>query len=386
MVVVSSFPPALVIGGGYNGLGVMRTLGQAGIDVYCLTETASDFAHYSKYCHAYHIQAHVETQREPLQKALHQIARRVGERVYVHPTGDMAVLHLAQFSLDPQQFATSVPNAVAAETVIQKKKFYQSLIQHGVAHPLTLFVDAEHDEFDRDLPLPVFIKPSNSQLFWRHFARKGFIALTQSDLEKALHQVKHVGLEVMIQRIVRGPSANHVFITGYISKDGCCKRVMARQSLRQPTFFSVSSAIESIPMTAPIRRLRDVIIEYLSAIRYRGCFSAEFMQDIVTGEYLLLEVNARTGWFNRHEAVCGINLAFSAYRDAIGQPIEECNTYPSHISGIAFGRDLQTILTMARRRTVNYRDVLRSYLQPKVWLTYARDDPYPFLTRLLRRH
>ena len=138
---MASSPPALVIGGGHNGLGVIRTLGRQGIPVYCLVENAADFAVYSKYCQAAFVVSGVETLLDPLRTALPWVALQIGSRLYVHPTSDMAVLHLTQLPLNPRHYLTALPSPEAAETVIQKQKFYRSLIDQKVPHPITVFSD-----------------------------------------------------------------------------------------------------------------------------------------------------------------------------------------------------------------------------------------------------
>jgi predicted ATP-grasp superfamily ATP-dependent carboligase len=380
--------PAVVIGGEYNALGVIRNLGRIGIPVYCFTSTPDDFAIYSRYCHGYDSAPNIEQDLSVLRDHLSRMAAQSSEVVYVHPTSDLSVLALAQLIDELPDCVAAIPCLSAAEILIKKKLFYKSLQDAGIPHPLTLFSEDENIEaISPKLPFPVFIKPSISQIFFQQFGVKGFIANDKTELQNHLNRAARYEIEVIVQEIVLGPDTSHYPIIGYIDQQSRPCLVMALQKLRQPTFFSVASAMKSIPRQC-IEPLIQWTIPYLQTLGYQGLFGAEWKQDAKDGVSKLLEINARSCWFNTLQAVCGANHIVMAYRDALGDPITPIQTYEVGVHSKAFFMDIKAITAKLVRGRLAYRQVLQSYRGKQDWLVYARDDPLPFLhsLRLLVPH
>jgi predicted ATP-grasp superfamily ATP-dependent carboligase len=374
--------PAIVIGGEYNALGVIRNLGRLGIPVYCLTNSDDDFAIYSRYCCGYDSAPNIEQDLSVLRERLSLMAAYVSDKAYVHPTSDLSVLALAHLIDELPDCVASIPRLSAAEILIKKKLFYKSLQDTGVPHPLTIFSEDEDIEaISHQLPFPVFIKPSISQIFFQQFGTKGFIASNEAELRNHLNQVARYGIEVIVQEIVLGPDTSHYPIIGYLDKQSQPYIVMALQKLRQPTFFSVASAMKSIPQ----RRIAPLIhwtVTYLQQLRYQGLFGAEWKQDTKDGVCKLLEINARSSWFNTLQTACGANHIAMAYRDALGEAITPIQTYETGVYSKALLMDLKAIKEKLVRGQLSYRQVLKSYIGKQDWLVYARDDPMPFLRSL----
>jgi predicted ATP-grasp superfamily ATP-dependent carboligase len=251
-------PSTLVIGGGPNGLGVMRSLGRNGINVFALVDDASNVAIYSKYCKGFATFPQVEADYQMLQRSLMALEKRFTGRVYLHPTGDLSVLNIAKMidhnRLSPK-YVTALPDKEVIETLVNKKKFYRSLTEHRVPHPHTLYVD--DDDFKRklrEIRFPVFVKPSISHQFMRIFrGKKGFVATTERELHTYLKLMTRHHLEAVVQQIIVGPSKNNVSICGYFDKNSKPMILVARQRVRQPSAFSVHTIIVSIPLTAKAR-------------------------------------------------------------------------------------------------------------------------------------
>jgi predicted ATP-grasp superfamily ATP-dependent carboligase len=376
-------PPALVIGGMQNGLGVMRSLGRSGIDVYCLVNDPQDFAIASRYCKGYAAIPSVETDYQVLQRALKTFGQRFPGPIYLHPTGDLSVLHLAEMRDHhalSSKYVTTLPEKAVIDTLVVKKNFYQSLQTHHIPHPTTLFID--DPDFTRKLRVlrfPIFIKPSISQRFSQHFpGTKGFVAHNERELHHYLGRVRHHNLDVIIQQIIVGPSPNNVAICGYFNKHHRPIIVVARQRIRQPSTFSVHSIVVSIPITV-VSELKQLIVHYLSMLRYHGPFSVECKRDDRDQQYRILEVNARSTWPNNHLARIGVNQVLTGYREAVGHAISPKQTYRSGVYSINLIRDLRSIHNQLREGTLSCRDVIQPYLAEKHWLIFARDDPRPFM-------
>jgi predicted ATP-grasp superfamily ATP-dependent carboligase len=276
--------PAIVIGGGINGLGIIRNLGRNAIDTHCLVDSPQNVAIYSRYCRGHHVLPAVDSDRRVLLKGLTRYRTQFATMPVLFPISDLGVLNLTQLLAQEkelrEQYATSLPSFDTALTLVEKKQFYQSLDHYHIRYPMTYYVTPTTSVDSMDMmSFPVFVKPSNSQRFFRRFRSKGFIAHSRRELQQYLHIAHAQNLEMVVQQIIRGPSSNHILINGLFNQKGQPSVLVARQKLRQPSNFAICSAQVSIPRS-DVQPLVDDIITYLRALKYRGIFGAEFKRDV----------------------------------------------------------------------------------------------------------
>ena len=136
--------PAVVIGGGVNGLGVIRNLGRNGIDVYCAVDTKDDMAIYSKYCKGYFVCPSVENDLQILNDFLKKFEKRLRGKAVLFPTSDISVLNVSKLIDEFDKYEVIMPKHEVLETLIVKRKFYESLEKIGIPHPTTLYPDKEN--------------------------------------------------------------------------------------------------------------------------------------------------------------------------------------------------------------------------------------------------
>jgi hypothetical protein len=113
---------ALILGGQHTGLGLMRTLGRAGIPVICVVDAPQDFALVSKYCTYAGIIPQISTSYTALRAFLTTFSSPTKEFPVVFPTTDLAALHLSALINQFPQYRASIPPASTAETLIKKHR------------------------------------------------------------------------------------------------------------------------------------------------------------------------------------------------------------------------------------------------------------------------
>ncbi|MEX2375127.1 MAG: hypothetical protein WD942_06005, partial [Dehalococcoidia bacterium] len=144
---------------------------------------------------------------------------------------------------------------------------------------------------------------------------------------KRLRSILARGHQVIAQEYVPGPPSNHYFIDGFIDRTGRVRALLARQRLRMyPPLFGNSTCMKSVAL-AEAQAAADSVTRLLSAVHYRGMFSAEFKRDPRDGEFKILEVNARAWWYVDFAARCGVDVTSMAYRDALGDEVPEVHDY-----------------------------------------------------------
>lgn len=376
--------PAIVIGGGINSLGVIRNLGKNGVDVYCIAEKKAE-AIYSCYCKKYFIYPNVEHEIKKLSTILHQIKNEIGDDYVLFPTSDISTLNVSILYEKIKNQHQFLPDRNTIKMLIEKKKFYYSLLKHNIPFPKTIFLNKLEDDLRiiKKSLFPLVLKPSQSQYFLEQFSKKGFIINSQEDLIKYLKISKKHNIEVFIQEIIPGPATNHYFIDGYFDKNSKPLILFARQRLRMwPSLLGNSTVCKSIPISE-IPEMRNTIVRYLNNIRYKGIFNAEFKKDERDNVAKLLEINTRSWWYNSFPSSCGVNIIFTAYLDAILEKQEILKSYQTDKKMIYFTEDFKSILVNIFNLDFYLKNWL-SILNGNVdWVLFDKQDLKPFFMKIL---
>ena len=377
--------PGVILGKGITALGSVRTLGRAGITVYCLGEKKSE-AIYSKYCKKYFIFHNIRKTKEELKNVLIKLKSHIRETTVIFPTADIYLLLIPDLINDLNGYHIPIPKRKTFEILINKRKFYQSLIQKKIHHPITYFPESLKDvkKLSKDLSYPIFLKPYHSFIFREHFRKKGIVANSQRELLSYWLMTKNLGVDMMMQEIIFSPQSNHIFLDGFIDRDLKPKALFARQRVRSyPTDFGNSSITKSVPISDYIS-LKDTILKYLQSITYHGLFNAEFVMDSRDGLFKLIEINARaSAWFNTLSAKCGINLMLIAYQDAIGENTEYREDYEPGVKWLCGRDDLNSSIRLLLNGELGIREWIHSLSGKKDYAWFAKDDFKPFAMNII---
>lgn len=377
--------PAVVIGGGINGLGIMRNLGRQGIDVYCVTDK-KDYSNSSRYCKGYFVVPGVETDFQKLRNFLAK--RKLSDRgkAVLFPTTDMSVLNLSSLIGELDNYVAPISKREVIEILVKKRKFYESLVDLEVPHPITLFTDVPEDmkNIEKKIVFPVFVKPSVSQTFYRRFGTKGFVVGTKEKLFRTLRLMDREKIDVTVQEIVAGPPTNHYFVDGYLDTQSRLVAIFARRRLRMwPLAFGNSTVCVSVPISE-VADMKETVVRYLVSIGFRGIFSAEFKRDSNDHIGKLLEVNARSWWYNTFPSSCGVNIILAAYLESVGKEIVNTENYPAGKYMVYFSDDVKSSLMMLLQKELSLREWATPLTRVRDWVVFAKDDPNPFSMNIPR--
>ena len=377
--------PAVVIGGGINGLGITRNLGKNGVDVFCIAEKKNE-AIYSKYCKKYFISSKVEHDLQELFNILSRIKHEFGDIGALFPISDISALNTSILNGKLNNSNQCIANSNVIRTLIEKEKFYRSLEKNRIPFPKTIFLSQSKDFtriVDKD-QFPVILKPSISQKFGEQFGKKGFIVNSHKELSKCLKITNKYNIDVFVQEIVPGPATNHYFIDGYFNKNSKPLAIFARQRLRMwPTILGNSSVCKSIPIS-DVADLKKTIVRYLSSIGFCGIFSAEFKKDSRDNVGKLLDVNARSWWYNQFPSSCGINIIFLAYLDSIGEKIKIQKNYEIDKKNIYLIEDLKWMCNKFFKGELSFQEWYSSLNGNRNWTLFDNSDIRPFIMKMFQ--
>lgn len=372
--------PAVVFGGGINGLGIVRNLGRAGIRVYCVTESF-DSASFSNQCYRRILMPHYAGKSGLVKSFLLDLSRKTSSRPVIFATDDIGTLMLSALADSMGNDCRFImPEKKVAETLVVKSKFYASLEEMSISHPRVLIPNrfTSMKELKKELRYPVFIRPSISPEFARVFNKKGFVATTEREVDYYSNLASKHKIEIIFQEIVLGPDTNLYGIAGVFGKKGEPLALFGYHRLRGwPVMFGNNSLMESVALS-DMQGLKGILVNYLRNLGYYGIMEAEFKKDIRDDKFRLLEVNARSWWQNSFATKCGQNIVLKAYLDAVGERIEYNEKYATSIKWIDVAGDLRSSIQSGE---VLRRRWFRSLMNIRDNAFFDVDDTMPFFAR-----
>jgi D-aspartate ligase len=364
-------PAALIVGDDQvNALGLARNLGRNGVIVHRLGAVDAPVLR-SRYIRSLHVVNGIDdSPDQEFVAALERAAPAAGGKPVLFPASDLHVIRVARNAAalagSFRLLAASLP---ATETLVNKRRFYESLEAMGVAHPATRFPRTP-DEFEAaaaQIGYPVLIKPEISPLFAREFQKKGLVAHSREELFRHLETLASSGLDMMAQEIIPGAADCMHGCAGLRTADTVL--VFCYRRVREfPEGFGCGSLLESVqPFVGETR-----LLEYLDRLGYTGIFDAEFKRDPRDGVYKMIEINARSWWQNTHPSVSGLNIVMAAYDHATGHPVApggyQVGTKWVHLYNDYFAARAQGLGLLAWRRS------LKGQVAFDIW---ASDDMRP---------
>jgi D-aspartate ligase len=368
--------PVVVLGTGITALGVVRGLGRAGLRPHLVGRPA-DFACRSRWVRGRVL--HIEESEDPIALLAALDLNRVERAVLIPATDTWSTAVSRLPDAARERFPTSLPSAAILELLVDKWLFAQALEAHGVPHPRTLAVESEADLADVDFDRP-FLKPRNSQLFAQHYHRKAFGFSSPAEAREAYARFTDAGLTAVLQEYIPGASSAHVFVDGFVDRDGKVCATFARRRVRMfPPDFGNSTLTVSIARDEVSSAVAN-LTRLLEGIGYRGIFSAEFKLDARDDQFKILEINSRPWWYIGFAAHCGVDVSTMAYRDALGLPVEPVDGYAVGERCVLLAQDIRAYLHERRHHdAAGVGAWMRSWIgaTPTV---LALDDPLPSLT------
>jgi len=378
-----AFYPALLLGSTYTVLATARALGRFGVPVYCPADSLGYIASSRR------IQKHSpELLSLPEFTSLRAYLEKSSlPHAVLIPCSDHWVREIASLPEDLKaRFPSSSPSTEVISILLNKARLATFLQEHHFPAPLTLVLHSEEDisRWPEDRFENAFLKPCDSQRFHALYKRKAFRVHSRPEAETLFRMTTEQGIAMVLQEYLPGPASRHYFIDGFVDRHAAVRALFARHRLRMyPPDFGDSTYLRSIPLS-DLDGTAERLCELLSALRYRGIFSAEFDHDLRDGQFKLLEINARPWWMLSSATDCGVNVAIQAYRDALGLPVETVNSYRMGVGWVNLGNDARAAWPLIRSRSLSFGALIWSWLTSRKAI-FRWSDPLPSLTILKLR-
>lgn len=371
---------AVVIGGDYQGLGIVRSLGRRGIPI-CVIDDEQSIGRFSRYTSHW---VKVRDLRNPQRtvETLMATGRRLGLEGWVlYPTREETVAALSR-SRETLSELFRVPTAEwsAVRWAWDKRNTYELCARLGIPAPSTWYPGAAEDLDAIDAEPPWVIKPAIKEEFLHATKAKAWRADTRAELRARFGQAAElVGPgEVMIQELIPG-DGRHQFACCAFAKHGDMVATMVARRRRQhpPEFGRASTFVE----TVDIPLLEQLSASFLSAIDYDGLVELEYKLDPRTRQFKLLDVNARTWGYHTLGVAAGVDFPYLQFADQLGETVTPCRARVG-TRWIRLATDVPTAAVEIRRGRLRPRAYLRSLRGVHAESVLASDDPRPGIAEL----
>lgn len=376
--------PAVVTYMSYAGLGIVRSLGRKGIPVYAVDSDPRKVGMQSKYCTPL-VCPDINESEEKFIQFIVDIGKKFEQKAVLYPTGDKMVLTFSKYreKLAPY-YHWLVPDDNLVRFLVSKNGLDEIAKKYNIPAPRTAFPENEKDAatMSENFQYPVIIKPSLSPN-WQTpeiysiigANNKVVIAHSKEELLSYYNRIAAINKGMIIQELIPGGDEQLYYVCIYCDKNSEPIAGFAGQKLRlYPVHFGSASYVKSLYDP----ELLDLTAKMVKSVGYKGLGGVEFKKDHRDGKYKLIEFNVRFGLWDMLGEKCGVDLAFKAYKDAIGEPIKKKWEYKTGIIWLAIRLDFAAFRVYRREGFLSLLQWLKSLIGSKSCAVFAYDDLRPF--------
>lgn len=374
--------PAVVLGLGPTGLGVVRSLASRRVPVVGLYQKhrRTPYSH-TRLCKKVAIDS---TSREDLWQALLDLPV-VSDRPVLFLTSDLDVLEASKHRRElNQSFRFHLPPHEQVQMLMHKTAFAEFAAVHRLPVPRTLIVEAGRgwDRVLDECEFPCIVKPKYRSVGWsRAGFSKTFVAGSRDELMGLISALNTVEGDFVIQEWIPGPDSNVFFHLAYRGDDGGAIASFTGRKVRQWAPLSGSTSMAEPARSPDVQELADRLFGLAGL---RGLGSVEFKRDPRDGTFKITEPTVgRPNLQSEVATANGVNIAFRAYCDlAQADPGTTVTTPTRKVRWVFIERDIRSSLYYVRRKELTLREILRSYRGPRYYAEFSWHDPMPAVMRL----
>ncbi len=373
---------AVVLGGDYQGLGIVRSLGSKGVPV-CVIDDELSISRYSRYCAKFVRVPHLRDGRVVVDSLL-ELAPRLGLQGWVlYPTREELVAAISHHREElGELFRVPTPAWESVKWAWDKRNTYQLARQLDIPIPVTHYVEnidqlAALDAFEA----PFAVKPAIKEHFFYATKAKAWRANSHAELRTLYKKAASLAGdgEIMVQELIPGGGTQQFSYCAFFREGKALGKMVVRRCRQHPLEFGrASTYVETID--EPV--IEGFSERFLRAIDYYGLVEVEYKLDPRDGQYKLLDVNARTWGYHSLGAKAGVDFSYMLYADQVGQPVSICKSVP----GMAWMRmttDLPAAAVALLHGEIDIKTYLRSLRDCDLDGVFSMSDLAPGVAEVL---
>lgn len=372
---------AVVIGGDYQGLGIVRSLGRHKIPT-CVIDDERSIARFSKYTTHFVSVPDLRDEERTIQ-ALLETGRRLKLHGWVlYPTRDETVAALSRHRTRLEEiFRVPTPEWRVIQCAWDKRETYRLAHELGIPTPGIWYAESLEELRALDLQFPIAIKPAIKEHFFYATKAKAWRANNQAELEslfvRAAAQVS-TG-EVILQDLIPGDGQQQFAYCAFFREGSSVGSMVVRRARQHPPEFGRASTFVE---TTDVQDLEVMSERFLKAIGYYGLVEMEYKLDARDGQYKLLDVNARTWGYHSVGFRAGVDFPYLLFADQLHGTAAPQRGRPG-VTWVRIVTDFPTGISQILSGDLRWKDYLRSLRHADGDAVFSREDPWPGIAELM---
>ncbi len=367
---------AIVIGGNYRGLGIVRSLGRRGIPVWVLKDehwiaSASRYA-----CHSEGWPASPEAdQRDYL---LDLGTRHQLDDWAIFPTTDESAAMVAHHHPAlAERFRLTTPEWNVMRWAYDKRLTYRLAGELQIDHPSTCYPTSRAAIEQLNCDFPVILKPAIKEHANRFTIEKAWQINDRWSLLRRYDEARELvdpGV-IMVQEMIPGNGESQFSYAALCEEGRPLASLVARRARQYPLDFGRASTYVETVEQPDVERLAQRL---LAAMAYTGLVEVEFKRDPRDGRFKLLDINARVWGWHTLGRRAGLDFPYLTWRFIKGDPVPGTRASPG-VRWVRLATDFPSAMLAIRKGGLTPRGYLRSFRRPLEFAIFAVDDPLPAL-------
>src|SRR5208283_3766052 len=373
---------AVVVGGDYQGLGIVRSLGRRGVPV-CVIDDEHSISRYSRYCTHFVKLAELREEAATVESVL-KVAEALKLQGWVlFPTREE---HVAAFSRHRSELSKVLRVPTPPWEIVQwawdKRNTYRLAQELGIPTPITKYLSGKDQASELDgLTPPFAIKPAIKEHFIYATKAKAWCANNHAELKSLFQKAAElVGPgEVIVQELIPGGGMQQYSYCAFFANGQAIGKMVARRRRQHPLQFGRASTYVE---TVDIPLLEELSERFLRAINYYGLVEVEYKLDSRDSQYKLLDVNARTWGYHSLGTRAGVDFSYMLYADQVGLPVPPCKSN-SGIGWIRMTTDLPAAFMGLMAGELDLKSYFQSLRNCAEEAVFSGEDPLPGVAEIL---
>ena len=314
--------PAVVVGGSDNcgGLGVVRSLGRAGVPIIVVDSEATAPALYSRYARKVVMP---ELSGYAFVEDLLALQNRLDTRPVLFLTSDETALAVSEYRTELQgSYRLRLPEHDCLASLMKKNDFQRLAIEHGFPIPRSVRIRSANDMGAMAaLNFPAVVKPSvKTADYLAHQLERGYPVTSLEQAESVVRRILPVLPDLIVQEWIEGPDTAIYFCLMYRSETGAVASFTGRKLSIWPPGVGTTASCASAPEVHD--ELHALTEAFFAAASFVGMGSMEYKRDARTGAFFMIEPTVgRVDWQEEVATLNGVNIPLAAYLHEIGAEV-----------------------------------------------------------------
>ena len=389
MIIKDNKTPVVIINCKIAALGIMRSLGDFGIQTYGVDDDRWSPGLASRYCADRFLKNFDENDQKGFLEYMLMVGEKIGKPSILIPTSDETSVFVAEYADELSKFFIFPRNnPQLIKDLMSKKEMYNLALKYNVPTPRTLFPQNSDDvmKYMEKVTFPVMLKGIFGNRLQERTGKKMAIANSREELienYKLLEDPENPN--IMFQEYIPGGDDQIFIFNGYFNGNSDCLAAFTGYKVRQ---FPIHVGSASLGECRWNKKVSEITVNFMKAVGYKGILDIGYRFDARDSQYKVLDINPRIGQaFRLFLSENKMDVVRALYLDMTGQEMYSIAPREGR-RWIIEDSDIISSYHYYIEGSLSLGQWLRSFKRLEEGAWFSLKDPFPFflmIGRLFKR-